>query len=319
MRAPGAASAFPSGAADMRPSRAVKMPAGEGAAASPGSPERAPSSRAQHPNQEPESGAEDGLPAPARLIGITSPSRLKIQPQPTAANPGTPSGAAAQRPPASPSPSPSPSPPRAAMSSSFVASEPAGASEDATKGLLGDVVVPELSGGARAMVVCLFKRVHGGSDPGNTGASLLTRSEGDNLLSETHGLATLPLTYNLFARWAAPLNSKLRRIREKVQAEFLAQATIGGGAKDFPRAFRRIDRNGDGMMSVAEFRVALGPLVRSLDPHEMQALCDYFDADGSRVIDFGEFLGIMSSGSAIARQVAEELDGDDDYTLPPDA
>jgi hypothetical protein len=104
-----------------------------------------------------------------------------------------------------------------------------------------------------------------------------------------------PLSYNLFARWAAPLNTNMRRLREKVQEGFLAAATIGGGGKDFGRAFLRIDTNGDGVMSVAEFKAALGPLVARLTPYEMDCLTDYFDADGNGTIDFKEFLGMFGT------------------------
>lgn len=204
---------------------------------------------------------------------------------------------------------------------------------DVASNLLGDKIDAELRQGARALVVCIFKRIHGNSDPGNTGTSLLTKGEADALLRDDVGLlsgpgvvtsggtgyppALPPITYNVFARWAAPLSTKLRRIREKVQADFLAQATIGGGAKDFARAFHRIDANGDGQMSIQEFRETLGPIGRTLESHEMQALCDYFDASGDGIIDFGEFLGMMGgNGNAIAHALAAELDDDDEYTLP---
>ena len=56
-----------------------------------------------------------------------------------------------------------------------------------------------------------------------------------------------------------------------------------------------MDQNGDGSMSLAEFRDVLGPLFRALAPAEQQTLLDYFDTDGSGEIDFREFVGLMGS------------------------
>ena len=179
--------------------------------------------------------------------------------------------------------------------------------------LLGDPLAADLANGARAMVVALFNRLHGASDPGNTGVDLGTGDTGRALVLEAkdggNRLSGVPITFNVFARWAAPLNTNLRRLREKVQSMFLAQASVGGGGKDFDRAFRRIDKNGDGAMSLPEFREVLGPLLRALSPSEMQNLCDYFDTDGSGEIDFKEFLGMTSERAA--QELAIELDDDE--------
>ena len=70
-------------------------------------------------------------------------------------------------------------------------------------------------------------------------------------------------------------------------------------------------------MSLQEFRETLGPIARTLEPHEMQSLCDYFDASGDGIIDYGEFLGMMGgNGNAIAQALAEELDDEDEFTIP---
>jgi len=179
--------------------------------------------------------------------------------------------------------------------------------------LLGDPLAADLANGARAMVVALFNRLHGASDPGNTGVDLGSGDTGRALVLEAkdggNRLSGVPITFNVFARWAAPLNTNLRRLREKVQSMFLAQATVGGGGKDFDRAFRRIDKNGDGSMSLPEFREVLGPLLKALSPTEMQNLCDYFDTDGSGEIDFKEFLGMTSERAA--QELAIELDDDE--------
>jgi hypothetical protein len=178
---------------------------------------------------------------------------------------------------------------------------------------LGDPLAADLANGARAMVIALFNRIHGASDPGNTGVDLGPGDTGRSLILDAkeggNRLAGVPITFNVFARWAAPLNTNLRRLREKVQSMFLAQATVGGGGKDFDRAFRRIDKNGDGNMSLPEFREVLGPLLKALSPSEMQNLCDYFDTDGSGEIDFKEFLGMTSERAA--QELAIELDDDE--------
>lgn len=146
---------------------------------------------------------------------------------------------------------------------------------------------------SRAMVIALFRRMHGESDPGNSGVAhpLLILEE------DKEPLCKKPISFDIFSRWASPLNPKLRRIREKAQEAFLRNASIGGGDKDFSRAFKRIDRNGDGILSAREFRLALGRLVNALDPQEIQALTDYFDCDGNGTIDFHEFLAFAKPES----------------------
>lgn len=185
----------------------------------------------------------------------------------------------------------------------------------------GDPVDAEMAAASRALAVALFRRMHGESDPGNSGAPIGVRTSARNpeegaafqrtaeaLVSESQPVCASPLTYNLFARWAAPLGTFLRELREKVQADFLAAATIGGGAKDFDRAFLRIDANGDGVMSVSEFRSALGPIARVLTPQQEEELISYFDVDGSGKIDFREFLGIMRGSAAANAAAAAEVE-----------
>ncbi len=187
----------------------------------------------------------------------------------------------------------------------------------------GDTLDRELATASRALVVALFRRMHGESDPGTSGAPIGVRISkrdaaegerfqraGEAMVSEDQPLCQRPVPYNIFARWAAPLGTFLRELREKVQQDFLAASTIGGGAKDFDRAFARIDSNGDGVMSVAEFRVALGPIARMLTPTQEEDLIGYFDVDGSGKIDFKEFLGIMSG--ATASVAATSVDGEDE-------
>lgn len=168
---------------------------------------------------------------------------------------------------------------------------------------LGDPAEEEFGQAARALVTCVFRRIHGGTDPGLTRA---TMPASEDIFREDDPLVKRPIAYNVFSRWAKPLGTKLRKIREAVQRQFRASATIGGGAKDFPRAFRRIDKSGDGIMSVAEFKAALGPLLAPLSPYETQTLVDYFDCDGSGEIDFLEFLGSIGQGLSLGSVVPDE-------------
>jgi Ca2+-binding EF-hand superfamily protein len=146
-----------------------------------------------------------------------------------------------------------------------------------------DPLAATLGAGARALVSALFHRLRGRGDPGNTGAPIRGFS-----------LAVAPedaVTFVHLVQWSAPLSKALVRMRQRVQAAFLASASTGGGGKDFEKAFRKVDENGDGVMSVAEFTRALGPLMQHLSPAELQELVDNFDVDGSGVSAGGLALG----------------------------
>ena len=80
-----------------------------------------------------------------------------------------------------------------------------------------------------------------------------------------------------------------------VQLASHVPATTGGGGKDIGKAFRKVDENGDGVMSVAEFIKAIGPLAHALTPVELQDLIDQFDKDASGTVDFKEFLSLLGS------------------------
>ena len=51
---------------------------------------------------------------------------------------------------------------------------------------------------------------------------------------------------------------------------------------DFVRAFQRIDKDGNGYVTVAEFRTALGDLVTGLSTEDLKLLAAHFDMDGER-------------------------------------
>jgi hypothetical protein len=59
-------------------------------------------------------------------------------------------------------------------------------------------------------------------------------------LEEPDPLVATPITYNVFSKWAVPLNSRLRAIRDGIQAALRRHATLGGGRKGFAHAFRKL-------------------------------------------------------------------------------
>ena len=129
-------------------------------------------------------------------------------------------------------------------------------------------------------MLAVYRRMLGESDPGLTSTPIRGFS-----LAPAPGARPLPeLCYTHFVAWAAPLGKKLKRMRERIQGAFLASATTGGGGKDLTRAFLKIDSNGDGVLSVAEFIKAIGPLARALSPMELQDLVDQFDKDASGTV-----------------------------------
>lgn len=174
-----------------------------------------------------------------------------------------------------------------------------------------------LAAGARRLAVAVFRRLHGEGDIGNSARAVISTASAEGLLEDTHPLSNTPVTYNIFARWAAPLNTKLRRIRERIQDAFRAAATMGGGGKDYARAFQRlrspgrspvraggndsspvpatVDAASSRAITPAQFKSVLGAAVRALSDGELQTLVDYYDVDGDGTIDFVEFLGVVSS------------------------
>jgi hypothetical protein len=149
-----------------------------------------------------------------------------------------------------------------------------------------------LSLAARRLCAAVFRRMHGEGDVGLAAAATAAGGAGRAShappvaasaarasaaavlasLSDEDPVVCKPLTYNSFARWAAPLNSKLRRVRDKLELMFRAAATLGGGAKDFARAFRLLaKRHGTtSSLSAADIRSLLGHQARTLSDAELQ-------------------------------------------------
>jgi Ca2+-binding EF-hand superfamily protein len=162
---------------------------------------------------------------------------------------------------------------------------------------------------ARKTVVAVFRRMHGERDVGNSTSGRGIHEDQLARLDEAIFSAAMdPLVYADWARWAAPLNTLLSNVCDKVKASFLSKATAGGGKKDFARAFARFDTNHDGSLSIQEFKAALGGLVRTLRPDELQAVCDFFDADGDGRVSFREFVSLIDPSGVHASEDDEDYD-----------
>jgi hypothetical protein len=102
--------------------------------------------------------------------------------------------------------------------------------------------------------------------------------------------------------------------RDALQSTLRKASTIGGGGKDFARAFERLDRDGNGygvaaacspliarrhvavarslsrwhrmrgdpcsVLSLSEFQTALAPYVHGLSTEDLRRLTDHFDSNG---------------------------------------
>ena len=171
-----------------------------------------------------------------------------------------------------------------------------------------DPLAADMSGGARALVMAVFRRLCGKTDPGVTKLSLRTFSLAFD--------ADAFFNFSQFSHWASPLSFHLNRVREQVQSAFLASAYTGSGNRDFEKAFRKIDLNGDGVLSTVEFLAAIGPIARYLSPMEVTALVEHFDLDGTGTIDYREFLSLFNTTPALEKGKEEEEKRIRDETKP---
>jgi len=127
-------------------------------------------------------------------------------------------------------------------------------------------------------------------------------------LSDADAVVRKAVTYNAFARWAAPLNSRLRLVRDKLELLFRSAATLGGGAKDFARAFRLLSaRHGTGSsMTAADIRTLLGHLGRTMTTAELQVLVDFYDENGNGTVDLSEIFRASVYGFDMKAVLAAE-------------
>lgn len=143
-------------------------------------------------------------------------------------------------------------------------------------------------------------------------------------LDERDALVATPLTYSAFAKWVAPLNSRLRTILDRIQAAFRRHATLGGGRKDFAHAFRKISssQRSDGALGPKELRELLGAVGRSLSLEDIDALISSMDVDGNGELDVLEVLAASLAGrphelAALLRSAEEKDERDDPYAGGP--
>ena len=175
-----------------------------------------------------------------QLVGLTSPSRLKHAPR----NGGSPQRAHSHAPTVSLFAAPQPSfSQRASSDAAALAraweaeaavavaeggSGVAAAAEALSNMPFGHAAPPPwdpyastLAAGARALVIALFRRLKGLPDPGKSGMPV----RGFTLQLDSDDM----LSYVDFVQWAAPLGKALTKMRQRVQAAFLASASTGGG------------------------------------------------------------------------------------------
>ncbi|XP_071079017.1 uncharacterized protein [Haliotis cracherodii] len=64
--------------------------------------------------------------------------------------------------------------------------------------------------------------------------------------------------------------------------------------KDYSRAFRLFDKDGDGTIDAKELGTVMRSLGQNPNDEELQEILEEVDADGNGYIDFEEFLGMMA-------------------------
>lgn len=158
----------------------------------------------------------------------------------------------------------------------------------------------QLADAGHALVAAVFRRLHGEGDPGVSHHAATSATSGLTAadFEEGNPILAKPVTFNVFARWAMPLNGRLRKVREKLEESLRTLATMGGGAKDFARAFKRMSGGhaADENLGVKELRDVLGTVARTLSDEEVQCLIDYFDIDGNGTVDALELFSATLRG-----------------------
>jgi hypothetical protein len=164
---------------------------------------------------------------------------------------------------------------------------------------------PAMHEAARRLVIAVFRRMHGEGDIGTVtgigGERITPTSSTFEIqalrLSDEKAAHLSQLSFNDFARWAAPLSPPLRRVRDKLKDLFRIYASNGGGGKELGLTFQRLlgatrghASRQSGKLSLEDFKTLLGKVTATLTNAELQIILDYFDSDGSGMIDLEVFL-----------------------------
>jgi Ca2+-binding EF-hand superfamily protein len=87
-------------------------------------------------------------------------------------------------------------------------------------------------------------------------------------------------------------NTRLDSVANKLRTEIVRLAGAGGkgGTFDLAKVFKGFDTDGDGNISLMEFRNGINSLGMSLSDSEVRALMEFFDKTGDGTISYGEFI-----------------------------
>jgi hypothetical protein len=99
--------------------------------------------------------------------------------------------------------------------------------------------------------------------------------------------------FSTLARWAVPLNGRLRGVYDRLMQWMRMKAHKGAGVVDWAAAFQAADESGDGILQRREFARLLRYVVQDIPADDIAALADAFDRDGSGGVDLEEFVVLM--------------------------
>jgi Ca2+-binding EF-hand superfamily protein len=172
----------------------------------------------------------------------------------------------------------------------------------------------QLSATARTLVAAVYRRIQGEGDPGVATATSMNAGISPSVFDADNPVLTRDITYSVFAKWAAPLNTKLRKVREAMNVNFKTAASLGGGGKNFVRAFKKFTAGSqlDKPIGPAGLRTLLGPAAHSLSDDEMQCLIDFYDENGNGCVDIDELFANTITGWDIKSIIRDALEEEDE-------